>query len=74
MSMSQHKSGDAGRAVFRLVARFHTQVFRVQGIPPALSADYCPNSNSRLLHDLLRSFFAVNTAGNAHVVGRVLKQ
>src|SRR5882757_1545109 len=29
---------------------------------------------SRLLDDMLRSLFAVNSSGNAHVVGRMLKQ
>src|SRR5882757_5075105 len=33
-----------------------------------------PRLKSCLLHDLPRSLLAVNSSGNAHVVGRMLKQ
>src|SRR6266404_3690298 len=45
-----------------------------QAVWAASSAHDCPGSSSRLLHDLLRSLFAVNPTGNAHVVGRMLEQ
>src|SRR6202023_967042 len=47
---------------------------RVQAVWPALSAYDCTGSSSCRLSDLLRSLFAVNSTGNAHVVGRMLKQ
>src|SRR5712672_3600537 len=40
----------------------------------AQSAHDCPDSSSCLLHDLLRSLFAVNPTGISHVVGRMLEQ
>src|SRR5258708_12287672 len=46
----------------------------VQAVFAALSACDGPGSSSCLLRDLLRSLFAVNSAGDAHVVGRMLKQ
>src|SRR3984885_5852424 len=41
---------------------------------PDACACACPGSSSRFLHERLRRLFAVNSTGNAHVIGRMLKQ
>src|SRR6478672_2917959 len=46
----------------------------LQAVWTTLSPHDRPGSSSCLLHDLLRSLFTVNSSGNAHVVGRMLKQ